>query len=121
MQSPASKWPSEAIKIAIITLYYCVIINLLQERKLNATDGFKNTDQQAGKEEKQKQQKTAERQLQVIVHMQIDINPLNPRVISIKFLLVISVLYKTEWSRELRTGSHKMHLLDILTTSPRYF
>ena len=26
-------------------------------------------------------------------------------VISIKFLLVISMLYKTEWSRELRTGS----------------
>ena len=43
------------------------------------------------------------------------------RVISIKFLPVISMLYKTEWSWELRTWSHKMNLLDILSTSPHYF
>ena len=43
------------------------------------------------------------------------------RVISIKFLLVISMLCKTEWSWELRTWSHKMNLLDILSTSPHYF
>ena len=42
------------------------------------------------------------------------------RVISIKFLLVISMLCKTEWSWELRTWSHKMNLLDILSTSPHY-
>ena len=43
------------------------------------------------------------------------------RMISIKFLLVISMLCKTEWSWELRTWSHKMYLLDILSTSPHYF
>ena len=44
------------------------------------------------------------------------------RVISIKFLLVISKLCKTEWSWELRTWSqHKINLLDILSTSPHYF
>ena len=43
------------------------------------------------------------------------------RVISIKFLLVISMLCKAEWSWELRIWSHKMNLLDILSTSPRYF
>ena len=43
------------------------------------------------------------------------------RVISIKFLLVISTFYKTEWSRELRTGCHEMNLLDILTISHYYF
>ena len=43
------------------------------------------------------------------------------RVISIKFLLVISMLCKTEWSWELQTWSHKMNLLDILSTSPHYF
>ena len=43
------------------------------------------------------------------------------RVIRIKFLLVISMVYKTEWSRELSTGPHKMNLLDILTISPYYF
>ena len=42
-------------------------------------------------------------------------------VISIKFLLIISMLCKTEWSWELRTWSHKMNLLDILSTSPQYF
>ena len=42
-------------------------------------------------------------------------------VISIKFLLVIAMLCKTEWSRELRTWSHKTYLLDILSTSPHYF
>ena len=42
-------------------------------------------------------------------------------VISIKFLLVISMLCKTEWSWELRTWSHKMNLIDILSTSSHYF
>ena len=31
------------------------------------------------------------------------------------------MLCQTEWSWELRTWSHKMNLLDILSTSPRYF
>ena len=31
------------------------------------------------------------------------------------------MLCKTEWSWELRTWSHKMNLLDILSTSPHYF
>ena len=43
------------------------------------------------------------------------------RVISIKFLLVISMLCKTEWSWELLIWSHKKHLLDILSTSPHRF
>ena len=43
------------------------------------------------------------------------------RVISIKFLLVISILCKTEWSWELQTWSHKMYLLDTLSASPHYF
>ena len=43
------------------------------------------------------------------------------RVIIIKFLLVISLLCETEWSWESRTWSHKMNLLDILSTSPHYF
>ena len=42
-------------------------------------------------------------------------------MVSIKFLLVISMLCETEWSWELGTWSHKMHLLDILSTSPHYF
>ena len=42
-------------------------------------------------------------------------------MISIKFLLVISMLCKTEWSWELRTWSRKMNLHDILSTSPHYF
>ena len=42
------------------------------------------------------------------------------RVISIKFFLVISMLCKPEWSWELRTWSHKMNLVDILSTSPHY-
>ena len=42
-------------------------------------------------------------------------------VISIKFLLVTSMLCKTEWSWELRTWSHKMNLIDILSTSSHYF
>ena len=33
----------------------------------------------------------------------------------------ISMLYKTGWSWELRTWSHKVNLLDILSTSPPYF
>ena len=43
------------------------------------------------------------------------------RVISIKFLFVISMLGKTEWSWELPTWSHMMNLLDVLSTSPHYF
>ena len=43
------------------------------------------------------------------------------RVIRIKFLLVISILCKTEWSWELRTWSHKINYLDILSTSSHYF
>ena len=51
----------------------------------------------------------------------ICLNPLL-RVISTKFLLVmISMLCKTERSWELRTWSHKMNLLDVLSTSPHYF
>ena len=41
-------------------------------------------------------------------------------MISIKFLLAISIICKTEWSWELRTWSHKMNLLDILSTSPHF-
>ena len=40
------------------------------------------------------------------------------RVSSIKFLLVIAMLCKTEWFWELQIWSHKMNLLDILSTSP---
>ena len=43
------------------------------------------------------------------------------RVISIKFLFVISMLCKAEWSWELQTWSHNMYLLDISSTSPHYF
>ena len=43
------------------------------------------------------------------------------RVISVKFLLVISLLYKTEWSWELRTWSHKMNPIDTSRNSPHYF
>ena len=39
------------------------------------------------------------------------------RVISIKFLLVVSLLYKTQWSWELRTWSRKMNLIDTSTNS----
>ena len=38
-----------------------------------------------------------------------------------KFLLVISMLYRAVWSWKLRTWSDKMHLLDILSTSQHYF
>ena len=41
------------------------------------------------------------------------------RVIRIKFLHVISLLYKTQWSWELRTRSHE--LIDTLKNSPRHF
>ena len=37
------------------------------------------------------------------------------------FDLVISMLCKTEWSWELQTWSHKITLLDILSTSPHFF
>ena len=53
--------------------------------------------------------------------LQNGLTPYALRMISIKFLLVISLLYKTEWSWELRTLSHKMNLLDILSTSLHYF
>ena len=43
------------------------------------------------------------------------------KVISVKFLLVTSMLCKTEWSWKLRSWSHKMNFLDILSTSPHYF
>ena len=43
------------------------------------------------------------------------------RVISMKFLLIISMLYKTEWSWELSTWSGKKNLADISTNSPHYF
>ena len=39
---------------------------------------------------------------------------------SIKFLLIISLLYKTEWSWELRTWLHYMNLIDTSTNSPHY-
>ena len=42
-------------------------------------------------------------------------------MISFKFLLVISMLCKTEWSWELRAWSYRMNLLDISWTSPHYF
>ena len=42
-------------------------------------------------------------------------------MISFKFLLIISMLYKTEWSWELRTWSHKINLIDTSTNSPHYF
>ena len=42
-------------------------------------------------------------------------------MISFKFLLIISMLYKTEWSWELRTWSHKMNLIDTSTNSSHYF
>ena len=37
------------------------------------------------------------------------------------FFLVISMLWKSEWSWELRAWSHKISLFDILSTSPHYF
>ena len=43
------------------------------------------------------------------------------RMISMKFLLVISMLYKTEWSWELRTWSQKINLIHTSTTFPHYF
>ena len=43
------------------------------------------------------------------------------RLISIKFLLEISMLYKTKWSWELRTWSQKISPTDTSTTSPHYF
>ena len=41
-------------------------------------------------------------------------------LINIKFLVVISMLCKTQWLWELQTRSHKTNLLDILSTSPHY-
>ena len=48
----------------------------------------------------------------------------NPAVINIEFIaLVILTLYKTQWSRELRTGSHKVNLLSwyFNNFSPNFF
>ena len=42
-------------------------------------------------------------------------------MISIKFLFVIPMLCKAEWSWELQTWSHKIYLLDISSTFPHYF
>ena len=42
-------------------------------------------------------------------------------LIDIKFLIVISMLCKTEWLWESQTWSHKTNLLDILSTSPHFF
>ena len=47
--------------------------------------------------------------------------PIALRVISIKFILVVVMLCKTECSWQLRTSSNKMYLLDILSASPDYF
>ena len=49
------------------------------------------------------------------------LKPFNLRMISIKFLFVISILCKAEWSWELQTWSHKIYLLDISSTFPHYF
>ena len=52
------------------------------------------------------------------------LNSLSPvRVISSKFLLVLSILYQTEWWWELRTWSQKMNLIDTYSTldSSHYF
>ena len=46
---------------------------------------------------------------------------LNPLVISIKILHVISMLYKTDWWWELRTWSHKIQWVDTSTISHYYF
>ena len=43
------------------------------------------------------------------------------RMISIKFLLIISMLYKTDWSGELRACSGKINLIDTSTNSPHCF
>ena len=42
-------------------------------------------------------------------------------MISVKFLLVISLLYKTQWSWELKTWSYKMNLIDSSTNSLYFF
>ena len=44
-----------------------------------------------------------------VLYCTITFNPMNPKSDSIKFPLVTSMLYKTEWSWELRTGSHKIN------------
>ena len=54
-------------------------------------------------------------------HIKFTSKPSSPKtVIIIKFLFVLSVLCKAQWSWELWTWSHKMNLLDILSTSPHY-
>ena len=53
-----------------------------------------------------------------------DINTIEARqalsVINVKFLVIL-LLYKTEWSWELRAWSHKMNAIDTSTNSPHYF
>ena len=42
-------------------------------------------------------------------------------MIKIKFLLVIWMIYKTEWWWELRTQTHKMNYVDTSTPSPHFW
>ena len=57
-----------------------------------------------------------------LVPVPFSFNPLNPESDQHQISPCnVWTLYKTEWSWELRTGSHKMNLLDILTISPFYF
>lgn len=58
--------------------------------------------------------------MHITVHFLLTLTLETLRVISIKFLLVMSTPYKTEWVRELRTGSCKMNLLDISIMFPYY-
>ena len=53
------------------------------------------------------------------INSQLAFNPALA-VISMKFLLVISMLYKTEWSWELSVWSQTMNLNASSTTSPHY-
>ena len=70
----------------------------------------------------QKASSTKENRLakQVPFDIQIALTIWAPGVISVKYLLVISLLYKTQWSWESRTWSHKMNLIDASTNSPHY-
>ena len=58
------------------------------------------------------------KELSQLTHLPLTLKALG--VISVKFLLVISLLYKTQWSWELQTWSHKMNLIDTSTNSPSY-
>ena len=48
-------------------------------------------------------------------------NPLSPKRDQHQISPCDIIVCKTGWSWELRTWSHKMNLLDILSTSPHYF